>query len=152
MFITSSGLAINVPEDYEYASAKGTFMAALDSDLLLFYKYQLSWLHCDHWFRLGPELGGSRFTGERANLTKAATLLAKLSGYERKQIDVRTNKKLPITEGMLRFQRLTYSFLPYGEPTLFQSRHHKLLLSQLIETHNTALAAVEYILNNVRAA
>ncbi|MDX1398707.1 MAG: hypothetical protein R3204_09290, partial [Oceanospirillum sp.] len=141
---------VGIVKDRETRQAEEHFFSTIEDDPVLFYRYQLGWVKQTCWHRLGNEFGGMLYPGPVASLQEAGQNLVRLTKGGLKQIDVTTRRRLPLTDNLIRFTRLTYSFLKDGEPTLFFRNGRAFSLSQLCRNQLlTPMQAANYILNRL---
>ena len=150
MLVSSSGKLVGLEKGRNQREAEAYFFERLESDPVLFYRHQLSWIKQTELSRLGPEFGGALYPGKIATFEEAGQLLARLTKGELKQIDIRRFKRMPIVEGLIRFRSLTYSYLKDGEPTLFFRSGRRFSLTEVRYTYKLSpIGAANYILNRI---
>lgn len=121
MLVATDGSRI-VPDakETEIKAASELVFNKARTDPLFCYKYQITWLIAAYGNRLGNEFSGSAFKGyRRSTIAEAGKLLSELAGGKCLQVVVPALAAIPIVESTIRFQRLTFSFLPQGTPCLF---------------------------------
>ena len=92
----------------------------LKTDLRFWHLFQVHWLHALHKRRLGPDLGGWALYGyPPCTRQQAAYNLMVYSDYRFRLIDTKTQRRLPITEGLLRFTKNPLQILPGGKPGIW---------------------------------
>ena len=126
MLVTTTGKRLLIVVSEEEKAGR-PIIERLFRDPYFCYKYQVHyWRHCQ-WKRLGNDLSGQFYPDlPSATPAQAAEMLVALSGNKSKEVR-QAKKRLPFTEGNLRFGRLGPYFLPAGLPVLFSEEKHRTL-------------------------
>jgi len=134
----------------EEIKALQRFFLALEEQPILFFTLQILWLKSEFPNRLGKELSGRYGEGEVASTQQAAVTLYRIARLQYKQVNPLGQHHLPLIEGLIRFQRATYSFLPQSQPALFVPAGRVITLTQLIGEGRAPDQAVNFLLRRLR--
>lgn len=127
------------------------FFNLLEENPVLFHLLQILWLRSMFSARLGREFAGAYGEGEVAPVHRAAVALYRVARLKALQVKPTGQRTLPLIEGLIRFQRVTYSFLPNGQPALFFPGKRIITYRQL-RRGRTPNQTINYILRRIRGA
>lgn len=154
MLLGTNGFAYTARHPLEHLTEyERKFLDLLDTDYQFFLLYQVHWLRCRYWKRLGSDLSGPNFDGyKRCNVYEAAHNLELLFNGERREV-VPGRRPLPISAGMIALRDSTLSFLPGKSPLLFGRGIEPKTLAQLCEKYDWKEAnAYKYLVYCTRSA
>ena len=151
MLVSADGAVLIAPKQcVELERAERIVTDRIESDLGFCYKYQVHWLRAYHWDRLANELSGEMFKGyEVFSQSRAAEILKLRSGNTFSQVRI-PNRKMPIAESTVRFQKLTLSFLPDGRPCLMERDKKPIYLDEIASEQGLSLVdAARFLIDKI---
>lgn len=132
--------------------ALNIFFSELEKDNLLFFILQILWLKSFFPARLGREFAGEYGEAARSSVPEAARLLRQIAGLQARQVAIAGQRNLPFVEGLIKFQKVSYAFLPCGQPAFFLESKKIITYASVRTAGRTPEQAVNYFLRRLRSA